>query len=44
MHRQRFESQVHATRVVADWIAFHNQQRPRQALRKMTPYADYVVR
>ncbi|MEX3557462.1 MAG: hypothetical protein VB135_03290 [Burkholderia sp.] len=28
MHRHRFESQTHALRVIADWIAFYNQQRP----------------
>lgn len=25
IHRHRFESQVHATRVIADRIAFYNQ-------------------
>ena len=34
----RFESQVHALRVIADRIAFYNQQRPHQALKMMTPY------
>ncbi|MEX3581513.1 MAG: integrase core domain-containing protein [Burkholderia sp.] len=28
VHRHRFESQIHALRVIADWIAFYNQQRP----------------
>ena len=28
VHRHRFESQAHALRVIADWIAFYNQQRP----------------
>jgi len=39
VHRHRFESQAHATRVIADWIAFYNQQRPHQALKMMTPDA-----
>lgn len=43
VHRHRFESQVHATRVIADWIAFYNQQRPHQALRMMTPDAAYAA-
>ena len=43
VHRHRFESQVHATRVIADWIAFYNQQRPHQALKMMTPDAAYAA-
>ena len=43
VHRHRFESQVHATRVIADWIAFYNQQRPHQTLKMMTPDAAYAA-
>lgn len=43
VHRHRFESQTHATRVIADWIAFYNQQRPHQALKMMTPDAAYAA-
>ncbi|MDO6588479.1 integrase core domain-containing protein, partial [Salipiger sp. 1_MG-2023] len=32
VHRQRFESIQHAMRVIGDWIAFHNNCRPHQAL------------
>lgn len=39
MHRHRFENQAHATRVISDLITFYNQQRPRQALKMMTPDA-----
>ncbi|MDN7741656.1 hypothetical protein [Burkholderia gladioli] len=28
MHRQRFESLQHASRAIADWIQFHNLNRP----------------
>ncbi|MEI2260030.1 IS3 family transposase [Stenotrophomonas indicatrix] len=30
VHRHRSDSQVHAMRVIADWIVFCNQQRPHQ--------------
>ncbi len=43
LHRHRFESQVHALRVIGDWIAFYNQQRPHQALKMMTPDAAYAA-
>lgn len=38
--RHRFENQVHTTRVIADGIAFYNQQRLHQALRMVTPDAS----
>ncbi len=44
VHRHRFESQTHALRVIADWIAFYDQQRPHQALKMMTPDAAYAAR
>ncbi|WP_442682286.1 integrase core domain-containing protein [Stenotrophomonas sp. JC08] len=43
VHRHRFESQTHALRVIGDWIAFYNQQRPHQALKMMTPDAAYAA-
>ena len=43
MHRRRFMSQTHALRVIADWIAFYNQQRPHQALKMITPDAAYAA-
>ncbi|WP_245149887.1 integrase core domain-containing protein [Xanthomonas axonopodis] len=43
VHRHRFESQTHALRVIADWIAFYTQQRPHQALKRMTPDAAYAA-
>jgi len=43
VHRHRFESEVHATRVIADWIAFYNQQRPHQGLKMMTLDAAYAA-
>ncbi|MDV3470263.1 integrase core domain-containing protein [Stenotrophomonas sp. C3(2023)] len=43
VHRHRFESQAHAVRVIADWIAFYNQQRPHQALNMMTPDVAYAA-
>lgn len=33
VHRHRFESQLHATWVIADWITLCNQQRLHQALK-----------
>ncbi|MNK16209.1 hypothetical protein D3C87_343700 [compost metagenome] len=43
VHRHRLESQAHAVRVIADRIAFYNQQGPHQALKMMTPDAAYVA-
>ena len=43
VHRHRFESQTHALRVIADWIAFYNQRRPHQALKMTTPDAAYTA-
>ena len=41
VHRQRFETLQHATRVIADWISFYNRRRPHQALRMKTPQQTY---
>src|SRR5258708_26589105 len=32
VHRHRFETMQHASRVIADWIGFYNHRRPHQAL------------
>ncbi len=37
VHRHRFESLQNASRVIADWIGFYNNQRPHQALGMKTP-------
>ena len=43
LHRHRFESQMHALRVIADRIAFYDQQRPHQALNMKAPDAVYAA-
>lgn len=43
IHRHRFESQQHATRVVGDWIQFYNHRRPHQALGMKTPAEAYAL-
>ncbi len=37
VHRHRFETLQHASRVIADWIGFYNYRRPHQALGMKTP-------
>jgi len=39
VHRHRFESLQHASRVISDWtaICWYNTRRPHQALRMKTP-------
>ncbi len=37
VQRHRFESLQNASRVIADWIGFYNNQRPHQALGMKTP-------
>ena len=37
VHRQRFETLQHASRVIGDWMYFYNNQRPHQALKMKTP-------
>jgi putative transposase len=32
VHRHRFETQQHASRVIGEWIRFYNTRRPHQAL------------
>ena len=43
VHRQRFESQQHASRAIADWIQFYNHRRPHQALGMKTPAEAYAL-
>lgn len=42
-HRQRFESQAHASRAISEWIHFYNHQRPHQALGMKTPAEAYAL-
>ena len=37
IHRQRFETLQHASRVISDWIYFYHHRRPHQALRVKPP-------
>jgi putative transposase len=37
VHRHRFETLQHASRVLADWILFYNTRRPHQSLAMKTP-------
>ncbi|WP_198683452.1 integrase core domain-containing protein [Peristeroidobacter agariperforans] len=37
VHRHRFETLQHASRVISDWIGFYNNGRPHQSLRMRTP-------
>jgi len=43
IHRHRFESRQHATRIIGDWIQFYNHQRPHQALGMRTPAEAYAL-
>jgi putative transposase len=43
VHRHRFESQQHASRVIGDWIQFYNTRRPHQALGMKTPAEVYQL-
>ena len=43
VHRHRFESLQHASRVIGDWIGFYNNQRPHQALDMRTPAEVYAL-
>lgn len=43
VHRHRFESLQHASRVIGDWIDFYNQRRPHQALGMKTPAEAYAL-
>jgi putative transposase len=41
VHRHRFETLQHASRVIGDWISFYNNRRPHQALEMKTPAEAY---
>jgi putative transposase len=43
VHRHRFETLQHASRVIADWISFYNHRRPHQALGMRTPAEAYAL-
>jgi putative transposase len=43
VHRHRFETLQHASRVIADWIGFYNHQRPHQALNMRTTAEAYAL-
>ena len=43
VHRHRFETQQHASRVIADWIAFYNHRRPHQALGMKNPAEAHAL-
>lgn len=43
VHRHRFETLQHASRVIGDWIGFYNNRRPHQALGMKTPAEAYAL-
>jgi putative transposase len=43
VHRHRFETQQHASRVIGEWIRFYNTRRPHQALDMKTPAMAYAL-
>lgn len=43
VHRHRFESLQHASRLIGDWIGFYNHQRPHQALNMKTPAEAFAL-
>ena len=43
VHRHRFETQQHASRVISEWIRFYNNRRPHQALGMKTPAMAYAL-
>ena len=43
IHRHRFETLQHASRVIGDWIQFYNHQRPHQALDMKTPAEAFAL-
>jgi len=43
VHRHRFETLQHASRVIGDWIRFYNTRRPHQALGMKTPAEAYAL-
>ena len=43
VHRHRFKTQQHASRVIGEWIYFDNTGRPHQALGMKTPAMAYAL-
>ena len=43
VHRHRFETLQHASRVIADWIQFYNHRLPHQALKMKTPVEAFAL-
>ena len=43
VHRHRFETLQHASRVISDWIDFYNRRRPHQALGMKTPAEAFAL-
>lgn len=43
VHRHRFETLQHASRVIANWIPFYNHRRPHQALKMKTPAEAFAL-
>ena len=43
VHRHRFETIQHASRVIGDWIRFYNNRRPHQALGMKTPAEAFAL-
>ncbi|MDR2871538.1 MAG: integrase core domain-containing protein [Xanthomonadaceae bacterium] len=43
VHRYRFESLQHASRVIGDWIHFYNHRLPHQALAMKTPAEAFAL-
>lgn len=43
VHRHRFETLQHASRVISDWIQFYNHRRPHQALKMKTPAEAFAL-
>jgi len=43
VHRHRFETLQHASRVIGDWIEFYNRRRPHQSLGMKTPAEAFAL-
>nr|WP_249728861.1 integrase core domain-containing protein [Acidovorax sp. CCYZU-2555] len=43
VHRHRFESLQHASRLIGDWIGFYNHQRLHQSLKMKTPAEAFAL-
>lgn len=43
IHRYRFETLQHTSRVIGDWIGFYNHRRPHQALGLTTPAMAFAL-